>query len=99
LLAEVEVDAVALTGPNCTHKPIAIAVARAGKHVFCEKMMALTVPDCWEMVHACDAANVRRWSWFGQQDQVSLDQVKRQELLESSPPFIISIRGSVKAKG
>lgn len=59
LLAEVEVDAVALTGPNFTHKPITLAAARAGKHVFCEKAMSVTVPDCWEMVRACEAANVR----------------------------------------
>ncbi len=59
LLDTVEVDAVALTGPNHTHKAIAIKAAQAGRHVFCEKAMALTVPDCWEMVRACEAANVR----------------------------------------
>jgi len=59
LLDSVEVDAVALTGPNHTHKAIAIEAAKTGAHVFCEKMMALTVPDCWEMVRACEAAKVR----------------------------------------
>jgi len=59
LLDTVEVDAVALTGPNHTHKAIAIKAAQAGRHVFCEKAMALTVPDCWEMVRACEAAKVR----------------------------------------
>ena len=58
LLDEVEVEVVALTGPNHTHKAMAIGAAQAGRHVFCEKAMALTVPDCWEMVRACEAANV-----------------------------------------
>lgn len=59
LLAEVDLDAVALTGPNVAHKPIALVAARAGRHVFCEKTMAPTVRDCWEMVRACEAAKVK----------------------------------------
>jgi predicted dehydrogenase len=59
LLAGVEVDAVAITSPHHTHKEIAVAAARAGKHVYCEKAMANSVPDCWEMVRACQAAGVR----------------------------------------
>jgi len=59
LFAEVDFDAVALAGPNHTHKSLTIAAAQAGKHVFCEKTMAPNVPDCWEMVRACEAANVR----------------------------------------
>lgn len=58
LLEQREIDAVALTGPNFTHAPIAVASAHAGKHVFCEKTMAPTVPDCWKMVRACEAAKV-----------------------------------------
>ena len=59
LLQAVDIDAVALTGPNHLHKPQTIAAARAGKHVYCEKAMAPTVPDCWEMVRACEIARVR----------------------------------------
>ncbi len=60
LLASVtEIDAVALTGPNNSHYPIAIVAAKLGKHVFCEKTMAPTLEQCWEMVRACDAANVK----------------------------------------
>src|ERR1700733_14104874 len=59
LLQTGDIDAVALTGPNFTHTPIAVAAARAGKHVFCEKTMAPTVPDCWKMVRACEAAGVK----------------------------------------
>jgi predicted dehydrogenase len=59
LLAGADVDAVAICTPHFTHKAIAVAAAQAGKHVYCEKAMANTVPDCWEMVRACDAAGVR----------------------------------------
>lgn len=59
LLAEVDIDAVAITSPNFTHKDITIAAARAGKHVYCEKAMATTVPDCWDMVRACKEAGIR----------------------------------------
>ena len=59
LLAEADVDAVAITSPNFTHKEIAVAAARAGKHVYCEKAMAGTVADCWEIARACESAGVR----------------------------------------
>jgi predicted dehydrogenase len=54
-----EIDAVALTGPNFAHVSAAIAAAQAGKHVFCEKTMAPTVPECWSMVRACESAKVK----------------------------------------
>jgi glucose-fructose oxidoreductase len=56
---QVDLDAVAITAPNFTHKPLTIAAAQRGKHVYCEKSMALDVPECWAMVNACDAAGVR----------------------------------------
>jgi len=59
LLDSADVDAVVIASPNFTHKEIAVAAAQQGKHVFCEKAMATSVPDCWEMVRACEEANVR----------------------------------------
>ncbi len=59
LLAGTECDAVAITSPNHTHRDIAVAAAEAGKHVYCEKAMANTVPDCWDMVRACREAGVQ----------------------------------------
>jgi UDP-N-acetylglucosamine 3-dehydrogenase len=59
LYAEADFDAVVLTGPNFTHKPYTLQAANAGKHVFCEKAMAPSVKDCWEMVNACEAAKVK----------------------------------------
>ena len=52
-------DAVAVTAANYAHAEITVATARAGLHVFCEKAMARTVPECWEMVRACQANDVK----------------------------------------
>ena len=59
LIAEEDFEAVAITSPNHTHREIAVTAARAGKHVYCEKAMANSVPDCWEMVRAAREAGVR----------------------------------------
>jgi predicted dehydrogenase len=47
-----EIDAIAVITPNYTHKEYVIAALEAGKHVFCEKPMALTVADCNLMIEA-----------------------------------------------
>jgi len=59
LLDSADLDAVVIASPNFTHKEIAIAAAKRGKHIFCEKAMATTTSDCWAMVRACEKANVR----------------------------------------
>lgn len=38
-------DAVFITTPNTRHVPLALAAIEAGKHVFCEKPLATTIPD------------------------------------------------------
>lgn len=58
LIASGDIDAVAIASPNDTHAPIAIAAARAGKHIFCEKAMAATLQQCWEMAEAAEENNV-----------------------------------------
>lgn len=53
-----EIDVVYITTPNALHKDQAIRVARAGKHVICEKPMALNAAEGREMVAACKKAGV-----------------------------------------
>jgi predicted dehydrogenase len=53
-----EIDAVDINTPNDSHAEIAIAAARAGKHVLCEKPLALTVDQCREMLDAVKKAKV-----------------------------------------
>jgi predicted dehydrogenase len=54
VLAADDVDAVLIMTPNNTHAAIACEALRAGKHVFCEKPMGLTVPECDEVIRAAD---------------------------------------------
>ncbi|MEO8163941.1 MAG: Gfo/Idh/MocA family oxidoreductase [Betaproteobacteria bacterium] len=58
LLADRSVDAVYISTTNELHKTQTLAAAAAGKHVLCEKPLALTLEDAREMVAACDRAGV-----------------------------------------
>jgi predicted dehydrogenase len=50
LLADFNVDAVDICVPTPLHREITVAALQAGKHVLCEKPMALTVEDCDAML-------------------------------------------------
>jgi predicted dehydrogenase len=54
-----DIDAVYIITPNSQHKDQCIRVAKAGKHVICEKPMALNAKEGLEMVDACKKANVK----------------------------------------
>lgn len=58
LVQDPSVDAVYVAAPNALHYPIVLAAAAAGKHVLCEKPMALTTGEAEEMVAACRTAGV-----------------------------------------
>jgi predicted dehydrogenase len=51
-----DIDAVYILTPNALHHPQALRVAAAGKHVICEKPMALNARQGKEMVEACKKA-------------------------------------------
>ena len=54
-----DIDAVYVITPNGLHKDQSIRVARAGKHVICEKPMAINAAEGKEMVDACKKAGVK----------------------------------------
>ena len=51
-------DAVVITTPTFAHVTLAATAAKAGKHVFLEKPMALTLSECDEIIAACERAGV-----------------------------------------
>lgn len=54
-----DIDAVYVITPNGLHHDQVIRVARAGKHVICEKPMALNAKEGQEMIDECSKANVK----------------------------------------
>jgi len=52
-------EAALVVSPNHLHRDQTIALARAGKHIFCEKPMALRGTDCQQMVRTTQEHNVR----------------------------------------
>ena len=54
-----EVDVVDIVTPNFLHKEVAMAAIAAGKHVYCEKPLALNAVDAKEMYEAAEKAGVK----------------------------------------
>jgi UDP-N-acetyl-2-amino-2-deoxyglucuronate dehydrogenase len=59
LLQDDRIQVVSVCLPHFLHAPVSIAAARAGKHVICEKPMALTVGECHEMIAAARTSGVQ----------------------------------------
>lgn len=59
LAKEPSLDVVSICSPNGLHALHTIAALRAGKHVLCEKPMAISVYDCGEMIKEAEKANRR----------------------------------------
>jgi len=54
-----DIDIVYVVLPNAMHADFCIRAAKAGKHVICEKPMAVSVAECEAIIEACDKANVK----------------------------------------
>ena len=55
---DVEIDLVDISAPSTIHAQVAIAAARAGKHILCEKPLSLNIDDAEEMVRTAKEAGV-----------------------------------------
>lgn len=58
VVANPEIDVIDINTPNDSHAEIAIAAARAGKHILCEKPLAMNVKECRQMLQAVKKAKV-----------------------------------------
>ena len=54
-----DVDAVFVTSPNCCHLPDVLTALKNGKHVLCEKPLAMDAPECRQMVDAAQKAGLQ----------------------------------------
>jgi len=59
-----DIDLIDINAPSDAHKEIALAAAEAGKHLFCEKPLALTLADAREMLEAAERAGVKHMIGF-----------------------------------
>lgn len=59
VLAREDIDAVSVTTPTCDHKEVMIKAAKAGKHIFTEKVLAIKPEDAEEIKKAVDEAGVK----------------------------------------
>ena len=92
LLADPDIDAVYNPLPNHLHATWTIAAARAGKHVLCEKPLALTADEAQTMVDACAEAGVllmeafmyrQHPSWVAVQELVASGRIGRLQAVDS----------------
>lgn len=58
IVADASIDAVWICTPTAMHRQTCIAAARAGKHIFCEKPLAMAAADAAAMAAAIDASGV-----------------------------------------
>jgi len=81
LLARDDIDAVTLPLPDQVHREVAVAALYAGKHVLCEKPMALNLDDCKAMVKA--AKETGKQLMVGQIGRYTPAFVTAKEVLDS----------------
>jgi predicted dehydrogenase len=64
LIDRADIDLIDIASPNDTHAEIALAAAKAGKMVMCEKPLGRTTVEAQSMVDAVEAANVPNMVWY-----------------------------------
>lgn len=64
LVAREDIDLIDINAPSNVHKEIAIAAAKAGKHIYCEKPLALTLKDSQEMLKEAEEAGIKHMVGF-----------------------------------
>jgi predicted dehydrogenase len=77
LLADPAIDAVILATPHSLHEAQILAVADAGKHVFCEKPLALSKASAERSIEACQAAGVVLGIGHERRFEPALVEIKR----------------------
>lgn len=69
-----DVDAVTIVAPDGVHAPLAIAAAKAGKHILCEKPLALNAVDARRMTAAAQRRGVINMVNFSYRDNAAIQR-------------------------
>lgn len=72
-----EIDIIYVVLPNSMHAEFSIRAARAGKHVICEKPMAMNVTECDDIINACNQAGVKLGMGYRLHSEPYTQEVKR----------------------
>src|SRR5471030_2657391 len=75
MLAKAKIDGVSIVTPDPFHTPLALECLAAGKHVLCEKPLALNYPDACRMVEAAQKAGVINMVNFSYRDWPAIQAV------------------------
>ncbi len=81
ILGDPEVDAVSVCAANSVHCQITVEALRAGKHVLCEKPMAVTLEECEQMVQT--ARETGNYLMIGHNQRLAKAHVWAKKLLEA----------------
>lgn len=77
ILQDDSINAVIVVAPTNLHRDIVVDCATSGKHVFCEKPMAMTVEECDEMIEVCERHHVKLQIGFMRRFDASFREAKR----------------------
>ena len=81
MLADPMIDAVSVCTANAFHADNAVAALRAGKHVLCEKPMAITMQDCEKMVQ--EAAQAGKILMIDQNQRLARAHVEAKKMIDT----------------
>ena len=77
LLSDPSIDLISVTSPNGLHREMAVAALEAGKHVWCEKPMALTLADARAMAEAAARSGKATALGYGYLQNPALQEARR----------------------
>lgn len=98
MLAEAEIDAVVVAGPNALHAPMTLDALEAGKHVLCEKPMATTREDAKKMITTAEASG--KYLMIGLNQRLMPPHIRAKQILDAGRlGKVLSFRTAFKHPG
>ena len=93
LVKREDIDLIDITAPSNVHKEIAVAAAEEGKHIFCEKPLALNLSDSRDIIAAVEKHGVKHQIGFNYRFAPAL-QLAKKMIDEGKLGKIFHFRGS-----